>query len=495
MKRASGIVLAGVFLVFAVGCGSAQKRAQEFMAHEQYEEAARVYERILSRKPGDPEAAAGLAEARQGILGKRLIDVRKARTSGNAADAATLLLEIIAQERSWNIRPKGAAIFTQEEETAAAASFVLEALRESLKAEKPLRAEADLRRYEPLFQEKRAAEFGDLRLKVIRQGKAECQRFAKENYGGKPYAGEFVLRFCAFWDESPRLAGHQPGEKVRSLVQAVAVSGSVENLPQDLQLLIHDSLNASLKSGPWYSPEGKLPLEIALKGSWVLDEQRIPIQLVHSYQEDEKYVAYEDVSKQRQVPYEAVETVVKPGGGIETVARVKYRTESYTEKAPVERTRSVERSFPYGAWKITQRLRLGLEGSGRLMERAIQLRLSDESRAEDTLSEIHNPAIGLKPKPAAAIPDKIQWVKERESRFGRELASQLGTIWNEQYCGELPEGGQAFIARIDRAYQCLKLPSAQAAPPRWIQDFYQVRFGLGYREAEELLRTPGVRKK
>src|SRR5262245_57029722 len=112
MKFRASMIL-GVLAI--AGCGLAEKHAKELLEQENYDEAAAAYERVVANDPQNLEAKANLTKARQGVVSKRLIDVRKLRQGGSPLGAADLLVATLAQAKAWGVRPPGAAVATEEE--------------------------------------------------------------------------------------------------------------------------------------------------------------------------------------------------------------------------------------------------------------------------------------------------------------------------------------------------------------------------------------------
>lgn len=461
------------------------------MENGRYTEAIQTWETVLRRKPNDPEALAGLQESRRGWLGQSLIEVRKARTSGNPAAATDLLLDINAKEKSWNVRPSGPAVFTQQEETQAASRYAIEALTNSLSAAKPLRTASLARKFDPLFEKGGAgtvAQFRTLKAKAREQGKADCRSWEKLNFQGKPDLAEFKARICSFWGVSPKFPGYDPDERKQSLFREVRVaSNQVKGLsPVELAELTRQ-LQASFEKTPWYAVDGKNLVDLTLAGEWNLSEQRYPIQLEHQYYEEEKYIAHEQVKKVRQIAYTAQETVVNPQTGQAQINNVtKYRNEEYFETEPREKTRQVPKSFPFGAWKIDQRLNLAMTGEASLLDRKLQFVLQRQLQKEDTAHEVSRPSIGLNPK-KANLADPAQWLRSQYPQAAAELQSQLLSQWKERYCSV--EGNNDPLLIAQRYRQCLRLPAAAAETPAAAQEWHLQTYGLGVAEIEALLQN------
>src|SRR5687768_2474404 len=105
-----------VLLLVLAACSTARKRARELLEQGHYEQAVKSYETLLASNPGDAEVAAGLTQAKHGVLGQKLIEVRKLRQSGSPGAALELLLQTLELQARWKLAPPGAAAFTQDEE-------------------------------------------------------------------------------------------------------------------------------------------------------------------------------------------------------------------------------------------------------------------------------------------------------------------------------------------------------------------------------------------
>lgn len=479
------VALSAVFIL--TSCSSAQKRAGEMMEKGDYEAAAATYESVVARDPENAEAQAGLKAARSKVLDQRLINVRKAREGGSGLDAANLLLGVLALEKRWNMQPPGAAVFTQQEEAGFATGAVLGYFRQTPQSAFPLRQELDLRKYEPLFQQSRAGEFASVRAANQKEGRAQCRRYARQVRADTPYTADFVARFCGFFGEDDVV---EVDEKTihKTLFREVKVSPNLQGFPQETPRELAVRLNDALHGTPWFSADGSATQEVKLDGVWNQTVQRNTTQLVYQYKEREKYVDYVDVAKTRQVPYELTEYVLNPvTGKSDPVTRVAYRNETYTEREPRELFREVQKSYPYGGWNVVQDLKLALEGSTLVSGRTITLAVHDESHAQDTASDVANPSIGLQPKQPTALPDQMQWLRAHEDALSQQLRAALMTAWNDLYCSDAPLDNFALAG--NRARQCLRLQSAAAQPPKFVEDWHQRYFGLGQKQVEELLRT------
>ncbi len=475
--------------VFASACTSSQKRAEQMMEKGSYEEAAATFERILQRSPKNPEALEGLRSARLKILDRRLIDVRKARSGGNPGDAAQILLGIVKNEAVWGMQPVGQAVFTQQEETQFSAQYLLGTLKDTANAPFPLKQEVQFRQVEPLFQEHRTKEFIALRNQNKKEGKNQCRKFAREAKNSHPFLAEFVRKFCVFWGESADLVSFNDRELSTRFIREIVTTPKLTGFPSSSNTEIPKIMNDSLRQSVWYSANGGGVLNLDLSGDWSSNEQKVATQLVHEYYENENYVVYENVTKTRQVPYETMSPKFDPKTGLtQNVPTIAYRSETYAQSEPVQKTRSVRRSYPYGAWKIVQDLKLNLAARGALQGKPIEIAVNDNSHTEDTASDVEVINIGLHKKTASAIPDPMGWARAHQDLLGRQLADRLNHLWTEVYCSD--EMPSAFSDAGNRARQCLRSPTALASPPKAVDDWHIKYFGIGTQTIDALIKAP-----
>ncbi len=478
-----------LFLILSLSfahCASAHKTSQKHMENQAYEEAADTYESILRSNPSDTEAVAGLKTARGKVIEKKLIDIRMARLGGNPDSAVSMLLDLIHKEKDWEMQPKGTVAFTQSEEIEYSSKHLIKKLSDSVQKKQPLVTENLIKTYDVFFQENKTAKFDAIKKENVKIGKSECHHFTKLGFKSSPYFAEFVDKYCSYFGEQVELSGYHPELKLNSLIQHVTATGNVSNLPQEAYAELRESLNQTFSNNPWHHPQGKAELKLGLSGEYQFDQQRTPIQLVHQYTETERYVSLESVRKTREVPYRAYENVYDyQSGRYNSVSVTKYRTEEYYVNEPVERYRDVQKYYPYGAWKIIQKIKLGLQGKAALKGKELEWSISDEANQEDTQSDVNMPNIGLRPKEPTKIADPKAWIKEMKVRFTEEFNKQLLTSWTELNCTE-DSKLTSFSDVGNRVQLCLR--KSFEDPPRFVKDWYLKYFGLEVKPVDELLR-------
>ncbi len=476
----------GLVLFFALsGCGSAQKNAAEKLENGEFDSAMQIYEKILKRDPKNLEAQEGLKRARGGVLANRLIDVRKARDSGNPDQALEVLLQVNQLEAQWNTFPPAAARFTQEEETNFAWKPFQSRIQAMVQAKQPLRAEGTYRKFSPVFQQqKHAAAFAALGPQIARAGRDHCGTLAKQASPSVPYYAEFVGRYCRYWKASAKLPANTTRARAAELFSGFHWTGKIEGMPSDYQAMVRSSIEESLRSSPWYDPAGAKKIPAQLDGSYEFQHQKALVTRVKSYQESEKYSVVEKVTKTRQVPFET-QSYEKNAvtGAMELVKKSEIRTETYQEEVPVMKTRQTERQFPYSALFHQQNIQMGGVLIAQVGAAPVSLSESAKAAAEGDEQNLKNDAVGLQPTKPTLL-DPANWVKGECQKWKGQFAEKLRAEWISQVCRS-PESGAKPEEVADQILRCRREPSAGQLA--FVNDWYARTFGMAQAEVEGLL--------
>jgi hypothetical protein len=473
-------------LVFGLlGCSSAEKNAQEKLENGEFQSAMEIYDRILKHDPSNLEAQEGQKRARGGVLGDKLIGVRKARASGNADAALDQLLEVRNLENAWNVFPPAAAKFTQDEETGFAWRPFSERIEVILRAKQPLRAELLWQRYSPVFAgAKPAAANAALGPEIARAGKSHCGDLVSKVSSREPNYAGFVGRYCRHWKATaaPR-AGSDSG-KARELISGIDWSGTLQGLSPDHLAIVRESLTDGLRSSAWYDPSGGRKLTVTLNGNYSFSHAKNLVTRVKDYAVNEDYSAMELVTKTREVPYVDHSTVVDPlTGARKSIDINRMRTESYSENTPVMHTRSVTRQFPYSALFHQQTIDFNGDLHTQLGGQDVAANESNKSAAEGDEQNLRNDAVGLAPMSPSLI-DPTVWVKGESTKWRNTFGEKLRTEWISQICRT--PGGSAKASDVAEAVlKCRREPSAGSLP--FVADWYTQSFGLASADVERLL--------
>lgn len=477
-KKLGWIVTAGILAGLATSCTSAQKRAQKHLESGNYEEAAAIYERLARSKSKDPEVIEGLKKARQGVISKRLIEVRMARMSGNADGALEQLWDVVRLENEWKEFPTAQTGFTQAEETGYLYSAFEGKLKAALETKFPLRAESAHRRYAPVFASGDTARKFQGWEKPIRQsGKESCKGFLAMGRKDLPYFGEFTRKYCAHFGEEVRDTGAETQAKLAELYHRIEVQGAIQSLPAELGHLMGQELQGALEETPWFDVKGKKKSAFVLKGEHVYQHSKDLVNMVHHYKAKEPYTDYRTVQKTRQIPYQDTEQRMDPvTRQVATVTVTKYRMESYSEQEKVVLEREVDRVYPYNAIKHQQRLELFVAAEGELGPKQLAVDLTEKASREGHQHDLKVTEIGLGPSRPELL-DQHAWVKDQLKRVRAQFKEKANALWVSLYCsGGATENGDGIAARGDAAHRCLK--AQPAGIPASVNEWYEQNLGL-----------------
>lgn len=475
--------------VLVSSCASMKERANEKILAGNFDEAAALFERAVQQDPNDAEAVEGLKRARAGILGKRLIEVRQARTAGNQAQALDQLLAIVDTENRWKQSPAAEARFTQEEEIELGFAYFKQDISSLLQQKKPLLASYRYRRYQPVFSaEKTAKHYTALETQIERSGKESCNELWKEAGAEAPYYTGFLSSYCQFWKIDKKMPAKIEQARVADLFSTLELSGSVQQLPAELQAVLRQELQEAFESSPWHHPRGPGQLKMQLAGNYSFSHAKNLVSVIHYYDASEPYEDFENVTKTRDIPYTVMESVIDPvTKQLRTVQVTKYRKETYQEKEKVVRHRMVKKAHPYSALRHQQSIELSVAANGQVGSRSIAMTYLNKANAQGDEHELSVPDIGLNPSRPQLL-NPAAWVKSESPKLQAELSRKLSEAWISRFCTP-GAGTRAELGEL--VQKCRR--DKKAGAPAFINDWYQQNFGLTAGDAERLLGLESVR--
>lgn len=486
-----------VFLLYLVlglgslslsGCSTTKDKGDDFMEAEDYSSAARMYENYLRSNPDDIEAKAGLKNARRKIIDQDLIQVRMSRLAGKSQKSLDLLLEIIKKEKAWNFSPGGPVAFTQGEEADFASDALFRMSSDWVQKGRPLRAQFLLKKYRPVVTEAKKPIFQKISDQVSEAGKNRCLTLQRHSDVKHPYYSDFLSSYCQTW--GVRLEG-QPSfeeEKKKYFYSQLDIRSELKNLPEELNGTWQALFLGSIKETPWFHPQGKNVMSIKIGGKYSYSFQKNPVSLVHEYSETESYVEMERVEKEREVPYFADETRYNMQTGQYYSKRVrKVRKEKYWTKEPVQKYRDVPRYFPYGAWKLSQKISFSGSGMWNLLGTHFLMQHQNQSKADGIEHEINMSRIGLKPS-RANLPKKLSWTQKQMTELVSKYQTSLSKQWRDRYCEKGAIETDSIEVTGNQIQLCLiAFRKDEKEFPAHVDRWFQTHFDLNYREAQTVL--------
>src|SRR5690606_28565631 len=129
------------------------------------------------------------------LISSQLIEVRKARSSGNDEQALSLLMELLRKQKDWKFNAGGSAVFTQEEEMGFATKTVNRKIEAAISRGNALEGRALLAKYSPMYSGNRASTSARFEDRLQKLGAQHCQSMMKGDLQKAPYFGEFLVKY------------------------------------------------------------------------------------------------------------------------------------------------------------------------------------------------------------------------------------------------------------------------------------------------------------
>lgn len=472
-------------LGFIFACGSTQKNAQEKLEAGEYQSAMELFERVVGSDPNNAEAKEGLKRARAGVLGERLIGVRKARDAGNADAALDQLLTVVELEKSWNQFPSAAARFTQEEETQFAWKPFQAKLNRLIQSKQPLVAELNWKRFAPVFSgSKNTAAYQAFGPQIARAGREHCSALLREASAEEPYYANFVGRYCRYWKADVKKVANLDRARLSGLVSGIEWKGKLENLPAEYAGILRADLEAALKQSAWYDPNGTRKISLELQGNYNFTHSKNLVSRVREYQVKESYQAVEPVEKTRQVPVESISYQTDPATGLtKPVKTTTMKTEKYTVNETVTKMRQVPRQFPYSALFHQQAIQMNSAVLAQIGSQSFTITEANQATAEGDEQNLKNDEVGLTPMKPNLI-DTAGWVRGESAKVKNQFVTKLREEWIAQNCNA-SENAKSVSDVGERALKCRREPTAGNLP--LVESWYSNTFGLSQNDVESLL--------
>ncbi|HEX4926311.1 MAG TPA: hypothetical protein VFV50_19610 [Bdellovibrionales bacterium] len=479
-------------LSLLVACTSLHKRAQTYFDAEDYEAAANTYQEILRGEPGNQDAQLGLRKSREKWIDQKLVQTRLLRMGGNATGAADLLAKIYVNEVAWDLFPKGAVAFTQEEESRLAAVAIAEDVRKAAREEKPVKAMWLLSKYRNFYQGERKSLYGALERDTKAAGKAQCKALALTLKNDQFYYGQFVRRFCETWGEKAPTLAVQRSYVQNEMYGEPVIELELKGFSEAHRIFVANGLKEKWKTSPWFDPAGKKTFRLAVQGAYHYAHQERTETLTHAYSVKVPYThewieaKTEQNSQQKSDVSAALDTAVTlislftntpgsgrtvrdNGNGTVTVSETRYRDEPHT--------------YEYAARRHSQKFGVSFEATGRLQDETVALshekRQEHQSIAHDNSME----EIGLFPRKPDLIPES-QWIQLQAEELVSRFQARLKDQWTARYCR--PGLYQADSGPLREAgFRCLRLDGSE--PGADFTAWFNTQVGVSVAEAVAVL--------
>ena len=504
------------FVILTVsGCSLQYRKAKKFLQNGEYIAAEQAYKNILEKSPKDPEALEGLHSARENIIDKRLLEIRYMRLAGNHDEALSAFRDLFKDEADWDLYPRGAVFFTQQEELKYALSHVTQIVDTRLAEKHPVLARQYFDGYKDIFwQGKTLDSAKSLDKKIIDSGNVSCLDFVGNVSDKTPYFAGFVRRYCSYWG-SPTTSSTTISNRTAEteLYGVVSLKLDSEDLPDEIKAEWNSGFQAVLENSPFYGPGVKHELPVQLTARFKDLRNEVPVSLTQEYTTQEPYTAYVPVLKTKQVPYNTTElqmkwrsvpysttkyeynyytgryesvpvTEYRNDSYLESVPVVKYRTEFYTETEAVTKYKTVPHAYSYAGTVYRQNLILLAEGAANVGKKKLPLVVNKQETNKGVSHHENIPDIGLTPKLIHYL-NPVDWIKTNSRELSPMLQEKLDALWSELYCHS-PQTGDSVGQSGELVYKCARSEKGRAL--EFVNQWSIANLGLPYEEASNLFK-------
>lgn len=488
------IILSFLLVILTVSCSSLSKKAEELLKNESYTEAIEVYQEILRSDSQDEEALAGLRKAQLGWISQKLIEVRLLRLAGNRLKSLDLLREIYVNESQWSLFPKGAATFTQKEESGFAQESVEYLVQEAVADEHPLRAQFYLDRYGTFFQSKKAEkQFNQMQSHVKQSGTKQCLIFSASLSPEQFYYGRFVRQFCQVWNLRQPSLKKQVRTLRGELYSTIDLVDKTKGMTENFSLKLRNALVQKLKSSPWYDEKSGKNIKLTLAGQYDYNHAKHLETLKHSYSVSIPYQVERIEQKsdpKKQSGFDAALDLAVATTNMMSVLSGQKISSSYsrdngdgTITVTETKYRQEPRATTYSAVSHQETFQLALALSGPLGSGHLDTAHNASDR--NTSIEHHNnmPDIGLTPQRARLV-GQVDWLEAKVDVFAENFESQLNEAWDQLYCKD-SLGEMSSAKTLEAMFRCLRIRHTEV--PVTISQWFKANIGLSFNEAEKVV--------
>lgn len=433
-------------------CSSNQKKGDNMMDAEQYDQAVFFYEKAYQESPDDEEVVEKLSFARSRLVGANLIEVRMFRQSQLQIKAAKKLNESLDQMTRWKIRADSAVKATIDEEVEFAARWLNKELPNLAKNKDYNRFSYSLKQYKHIID----AGYNERTIKNTKPkmdtlGQQQCAEMRSELNSSSYYYFNAWQAYCSNFGKSIKYALSkdpsrytQPEFKTSRLAISNNIGVNKKTFSQ--------TLKQQIKDHPWFSKQAQSPLRFSLQGKVSYQKRTTPHTFSFIYPaKKEVYEVIRDKKNPKIIKRKLLNI-------IPTQETVKVKGQSHIE--------TVSHNLSLSS-KIQQH---SISGSELKADKAHQ---TYAHQARFKKKNVHP----LKPK----LMNKSQWFSTIGNTMMNEVKSDLDKAWVSAFC----EGhGRYKLPRYENAARCAKLKPEHPSVKNWSQN----QFSLTYDELVVLLK-------
>lgn len=445
-----------ISLILLSACSSNQKKGDNMMEAEQYDQAVFFYEKAYQESPDDEEVVEKLSFARSRLVGANLIEVRMFRQSNLQVKAAKKLNESLDQMERWKIRADSAVKATIDEEVEFSGRWLNKELPQLAQKKDYNRFAYSLKQYHHIID----AGYNDRvisenKAEMNRLGKTQCQKMQSELGPYSYYYFNIWQAYCGNFSESidtqlkKQLLKKDPSRFTHvnfNSSRLVLTNKTGVNRP-----IFKQKLEQKVKNHPWFSSQAQSSLRLTLQGKISYKKRTLPHTFSFTYPaKKEVYEIIRDKKNPKIIKRKLLNI-------IPTEETVNIKGQSHIET-------------------VSHNLSL----SGKLHQQKIN---GTELAADKSYQTYAHQGTFKKKKVRPVKPkfmNKSQWFSSIGNNMMKQVEKDLDKAWVASFCdGEIPFN----LAKYEQAARCAQLKQDHPTVANWSRD----QFGLKYEELKILL--------
>jgi tetratricopeptide (TPR) repeat protein len=449
-----------ILLIFALtiicfssltACSSNQRKGDNMMETEQYEQAVFFYEKAFINNPDNEDIAQKLSMARSRLVAGNLIEVRMFRQSNLPVKAAKKLNQSLQQMEMWNVFADSAVKATINEEVTRAAAWLNTELETLAEQEKHNRFIYSLKLYDHIIDSGLNTHIiNEHKPQMIKLGQLQCQAMRKKLNQHSYFYHDIWQSYCANFggakyyqlsDDPSRFSG--PSITTSKLYISSELDISKKAFGQ--------TLNQQLSESLWFSEHSRKTLPIKLSG-------RI------SYKKKTKIHVFSFIHTNKKEIFEIIRDEKNP----------KITKRKLVKVIPYEKTLKVKGQV------FTESVSHNLSLTSILHKKPIKA--SEVSAKRDYQAYAHQAYFkkkNIRPLKPTFF-NTAKWFSNIGSEATGKVISDLDNAWITYFCSQEPVFG---LPKYENSARCAQLVPDHPVVTNWVKN----EFDLNYDELEVLL--------
>lgn len=462
-------------------CASSKKYAIQLSQKGLHEAAIPKWIEALKENPEDIEAQVGFKISQETVVNDRLVRIRDLRSAKDYPAALIELRALVETQNNWGIKLDFNTSSFQGNEAKYLWVYQKVNISNLIKAEKPLAAESENRRFSSIFSS--MSDFTETKENISKAGFKKCQMLHK-NLEQKPFYGSFVGQFCRFFNPGRNIS-NLPTSLPSVLFSSTKVVVEIKGIDDDMSAAITNFFNKEFSDTPWFHSESKKLINIKVTGKYVWIPKSQSIHQAHDYTVSIPYTAYVPVMKTRQEPYQANEYRcvynAYAGNICGNVSVTRYKTDYYWENEPVTKYREEARVHNYIASKKSQDLILLLKGNYVIDGQVTPFSFSKHETEEKIVHDMNLPEIGLYPT-TSDVSSPVEKFKNYSELASIDLKRDMNSLWIKKFCVLPKDRNIASIA--ENVVRCRRIKDH---PADFVDKWFNNNYGISSTEAENII--------